>query len=407
MKEHPTEGPDLMSYVWFGLTFFGFLATCIVGPTMQYISNQFPYIIALAPAVFILVPTAANYLDETKRTPEESKKRRQEICQNKTSVALVLFMLAGTLALTVCGIMFEDSAINATVAVVVAIVEIAAFSILLNPVIAKVNAFFVVQTALAVSVSGATFYFFTDDAQQYPEGPHFSKFFFTTVLGIIGAVVSMIGIATYQAYLKGWTYTRLLVLTNVIVSILSMLDLVLFLRWNKKIGIPDHAFVIGSQASQALVMQWMWMPGVIILSQLCPKGMEATMYALLAGCHNLGNAISANCGAHLLHVLGVSPSGALDESHTFDRLWVATLIATVLPFMTIFTIPWLIPNAKQTDVLLDEDMPNSATAGSLFEQWMGVDHAVTMEESTPLREPDQMELQPSHSSSDRRGDDRL
>ena len=143
--------------------------------------------------------------------------------------------------------MFDSTAANATVAIVVMVVEIAAFSILLNPLIAKVNAFFVVQTACAVSVSGGTFYFFTDDEKQYPEGPHFSKFFFTTVLGIIGAIVSMIGIATYQAWLKDWTYRRLLVLTNIVVSILSLLDLVLFLRWNIRIGIPDHAFVIGSQ----------------------------------------------------------------------------------------------------------------------------------------------------------------
>ncbi len=46
------------------------------------------------------------------------------------------------------------------------------------------------------------------------------------------------------------------------------------------------------------------MPGVVILSQLCPPGMEATMYALLAGCHNLGNSISANLGAYMLQLLG-------------------------------------------------------------------------------------------------------
>jgi len=246
-----------------------------------------------------------------------------------------------------------------------------------------------------VSISGATFYFFTDDETQYPAGPHFSKFFFTTVLGVIGSVVSMIGIWSYQAYLKDWTYTRLLILTNVIVSCLSLLDLVLFLRWNLKIGIPDHAFVIGSQASQALVMQWMWMPGVIILSQLCPAGMEATMYALLAGCHNLGNAISANCGAYLLHLLDVNPQGNLDETHTFDKLWVATLIAIVLPFLTIFTIPWLIPNAKQTDTLLDENSSHSATAGSVFEKWMGINQDPYGEsgaeaESTPLRTVDEV-----------------
>ena len=53
-------------------------------------------------------------------------------------------------------------------------------------------------------------------------------------------------------------------------------------------------------------------PGVVILSQLCPPGLEATMYALLAGCHNLGGTISSATGAWVLQVLEVQPSGAKD-----------------------------------------------------------------------------------------------
>ena len=45
----------------------------------------------------------------------------------------------------------------------------------------------------------------------------------------------------------------------------------------------------------SITHQWMWMPGILLLGQLCPKGSEATMYALLAGCHNLGNS-----GANML-----------------------------------------------------------------------------------------------------------
>ena len=55
-------------------------------------------------------------------------------------------------------------------------------------------------------------------------------------------------------------------------------------------------------------------PGVVILSQLCPPGLEATMYALLAGCHNLGGAIASSTGAWVLQVLSVQPSGAKEKS---------------------------------------------------------------------------------------------
>lgn len=57
-------------------------------------------------------------------------------------------------------------------------------------------------------------------------------------------------------------------------------------------------------------------PGVVILSQLCPPGLEATMYALLAGCHNLGGTIASATGAWVLQVLEVQPAGAKDKGWT-------------------------------------------------------------------------------------------
>ena len=36
------------------------------------------------------------------------------------------------------------------------------------------------------------------------------------------------------------------------------------------------------------------------------------MYALLAGCHNLGGTIASATGAYVLQVLEVQPSGAKD-----------------------------------------------------------------------------------------------
>merc|ERR1719287_323287 len=137
-------------------------------------------------------------------------------------------------------------------------------------------------------------------------------------------------------------------MTNIVLSVLSFTDVVMFTRFNLKIGLPDHAFVLGSSVLTTVIAQWMWMPGVVILSQLCPKGMEATMYALLAGCHNLGNTIASNCGAYVLLLLGCSPSGAEAESHQFDRLWIGSALSTVLPMLTLILIPWFIPDCKQT-----------------------------------------------------------
>merc|ERR1719253_2247892 len=148
-------------------------------------------------------------------------------------------------------------------------------------------------------------------------------------------------------------------------------DIILFTRFNLKIGIPDHVFLLGASVAQGIIMQWQWMPQVVILSNLCPPGMEATMYALLAGSHNLGNTISANCGALLLQWLGVSPRGAVGESADFANLWKASAIAILCPLITILLLFWLIPDAKQNEgILRDAD---SATSGSLWRRWKGGD----------------------------------
>merc|ERR1719386_369397 len=109
----------------------------------------------------------------------------------------------------------------------------------------------------------------------------------------------------------------------------------MFRRLNVKMGIPDHAFVLGSSVLENIVSQWMWMPQVVIMSYLCPKGMEATMYALLAGCANLGNAVASNVGAMVLDILGCRPMGADGESAQFENLWLASAIAIVLPLGTV------------------------------------------------------------------------
>merc|ERR1711971_560551 len=122
----------------------------------------------------------------------------------------------------------------------------------------------------------------------------------------------------------GWKYRNILIATNIGYSIMCIPDMIFFARLNRDMHIPDSAFVLGSAVAQNIILTWQWMPQVVILSYLCPKGMEATMYALLAGCHNLGNTIAANCGAVLLEWLQCAPSGEKGESDQFKHLWVAS-----------------------------------------------------------------------------------
>jgi len=261
----------------------------------------------------------------------------------------------------------DDVSINALVSAVVFVVMLASFSLVLAPPIAAFNAWSLIQTSVSLSTADAAFYFQTDTEEMYPEGPHFSPLFFNTVLGTLSSVVSLIGIATYHRYFSHWRYRNLLLIVNIGMAFLNALDIIFYSRLNVAWGIPDRAFVLGSSAIGMVVDQWQWMPQVIILSYFCPPGMEATMYALLAGCHNLGNVIASNCGAYLLLCFGVNPSGLPGESAEFASLWKASLVSTVLPLIPIVLLFKLVPDVKQGDKVLDPDC--DATTGSLWNQW--------------------------------------
>ncbi|CAE8625607.1 unnamed protein product [Polarella glacialis] len=370
MQAKPEHGPALMSFVWSGRTAAALIATIMIGPIMLHLGPKAPFVLAMIPASVILVPLAKGFMEEKKKTAKDLSEVWIMLGRQKEACMLCILMFAGTVILSVIGILFASVRLNAVAAIVVAVVMLAAFSIVLQPEIARVNAFFLIQTSVSISIGGASFYFYTDSPKAFPEGPHFSMEFYTSVLGICGSLFSLLGIYLYQKYSTSFGYRRLLLVSNVALSILSLSDVVLFTRLNKRMGLPDDAFVLGASVLASVVNQWQWMPGVVIMSQLCPKGMEAIMYALLAGCHNLGNTIASNSGALVLELLGVNPSGADNETEQFKYLWVGSALSTILPLFTLGLIPWLIPDVTQTDRIL-KDNPDDATANSLWRRWTG------------------------------------
>lgn len=239
-----------------------------------------------------------------------------------------------------------------------AIIMIIGFNVLIEKTTARIQTFSIIQNMLGLSIGGASFFFFTDNAEQYPEGPHFSKKFYVIVLGVVGSICSIIGSMTYLSFMKHWNYRTVFLFNNVIYILVGLLNVVFYKRLNLLIGIPDTVFILGAETIIVIVAQWTNMPMTTMMSQLCPKGMEATMFALLAGSSNLGSSLSQYQGAWLLHILNIKPRGMIGESAQFENLWIASLIATLLPFVTIIFIPFLIPNKYQTDNLLKIDDEN-------------------------------------------------
>lgn len=367
IREFPRHGPHILTFVWFGMNLGGLVAVLLSGWVIGTFGCKLIFTICAIPAAACMVPVMLNYLDEKKTTASELDQRREQFMSQAEACVLCVAMLASVITMMLTATLSQNVNTNFVVALVVFFSMLFMFSVFLSPKIAMFNAFSFIQASLSVQVSGASFYFMTDTPEQYPNGPHFTPFFFNSVVGSVGQAVSLLGIVIYARYMTRFSYRTLLIVANVALIVLQSLDSLLYARVNKSLGIPDHVFLVGFTAMQNVVSQWQWMPQVVILSYLCPKNMEATMYALLAGCHNVGNSLAANFGAMLLHVYHVNPTGSDNEGGQFDNLWRASLVSSVLPLIPICLMFRMVPDIKQGDKVLEDEC--DATSGSLWKQW--------------------------------------
>jgi MFS family permease len=369
MREHADYGPDLVTYVWSGVAMGGLVATSTVGVILEYGGGpKMVYGVCAIAASIVILPTSMGYLEERKMTVAQASAHTARMINKQPEIIfLAILMAISVILLAVLGVVLQNITLNFVLAVSLGFLVISAFGMLLRPLISSMTVFAFLQTSCALSIEGATFYFFTDNATQYPEGPHFSAFFYTTVVGLVAGVFGLLGLWSYNRYMKDWTYRSIYFFANLAVTIFNLVGLLLYTRTNVRIGIPDKVFVICGSVVQSLVLTWMWIPGVVMLAHLCPKGLEASMYALLAGCHNIGSSVAQYSGAFMLNELGITPNGSPNESAVFANMWKAVVISACLPLLSLALLPLCIPAKTQTAKILTE-YPHSATVGSPWEK---------------------------------------
>ncbi|MQM14316.1 hypothetical protein Taro_047243 [Colocasia esculenta] len=199
-----------------------------------------------------------------------------------------------------------------------------------------------VSLALSVTINEGLFYWYTDEEA----GPGFSEesvgFIFS-----IGAVGSLLGVLLYQNVLKDYSFRVLLFWTQLLYGFSGMLDLVLVLRLNLKLGIPDYFFVVIDESVSQMISRIKWMPLLVLSSKLCPPGIEGTFFALLMSIDNVGLLTSSWGGGLLLHLLEVTRK-------RFDNLWAAILIRNVMRVLPLALL-FLMPKSDQNSAILPSD----------------------------------------------------
>lgn len=156
----------------------------------------------------------------------------------------------------------------------------------------------------------------------------------------VGAAGSLSGVLIYQNLLKNHPFRDILFWSQLLYGASGLLDLILVLRVNLKIGLPDYFFVVIDEAISRMIGRIKWMPLLVLSSKLCPAGIEGTFFALLMSIDHVGMLSSTWAGGLLLHILKVTRT-------QFDNLWMAILIRSMLrivPIGLLFLISRTDPN---------------------------------------------------------------
>jgi hypothetical protein len=352
VKDLPSQGPHLLTYVTGGTHVMNVLSFVTIGIIIQELGALYLYWFAVPIAFSVAYPIGMNWIGE--ESEENLPCCSVETSRVTTESRVVMFSgcLAACVILISVLALYDNNPLSLLiVAGVVAVFVVAGLFYSLDACVAKAFTFLFLQFMCNISTEGACFYFFTDDADMYPAGPHFSDLFYSTVLGLCAALASAVGVLLYNRFMMKWTYRSIFLVCNVFAMGIGLFNVVLYSRKNVEFGIPDEAFVLAGEAAAKLMAAGSTLPMFLLASQLTPPGLEATVWGVVAGVAALGTVIGTCLGAFLLDVYGVTPNGSPNEGAQFDNMWLVTLISAFGPLVPLLFLRALIPDAKQTDKL--------------------------------------------------------
>lgn len=219
-------------------------------------------------------------------------------------------------------------------------------------VIAKAGFYAFLSNAVYVQISGSLNSFYLADEACVPNGPHFDMFFFYSVAAAVASLAGLLGVTLFAYAFSRRSYRWTFVITTFLRAAASISDLVLVMRWNRAIGIPDAVmYFFGDAVVYPLVNRLSCMPMVVLIAQLCPKGSEAMVYATLAAMSNVGGTMASEIGTFLLETIWPIRSHIPCDYHHLWKLIVAGHM--VMPLMISPLIYWCIPAHRVCDPIME------------------------------------------------------
>ena len=180
---------------------------------------------------------------------------------------------------------------------------------------------------------GALSYYLIDELKFTPE-------FFGT-LSLVSNITAIVGIVVFRKFLLSLPLRTLFLWIVILSIVLSLPSIGLVYGWYAVLGVSPEFFAVADTAIGGALQEIGFLPLLVLAARVCPKGMEATMFALLASIMNIGLAMSDLGGAWLTTIFGVhaaEPGVAADYGHLASVMWIA-ILSSALPLPLLRFLP--------------------------------------------------------------------
>ena len=173
------------------------------------------------------------------------------------------------------------------------------------------------------SPGSAMFYFSTNELHFSPE--------FLGRVSFARSLAALVGVGLYNAYFKYVPLKKMFTYSAILATALGSTQLLLVSGYNRELGISDELFALTDSAVLTVLGEISFLPVLVLAAKICPKGVEATLFASLMSLFNFGGVTSQFLGAGLTEKLGVT---ADNFDHLFELVAICNF-TTLLPLVAI------------------------------------------------------------------------
>mmetsp|Transcript_28609 Transcript_28609/g.66872 ORF Transcript_28609/g.66872 Transcript_28609/m.66872 type:complete len:587 (-) Transcript_28609:74-1834(-) len=308
MREKPETGAALVTWVWLTYHVGSFVAALLTGPIADSSYGiQTVFWICLPLAAQVSIPVALGYLKDVRRKQGDRGVRWGKLRQHPKIFMLSMGMAAGAFGQALVNLFFRPfPMVLLAYSVSASCVLIVAAFWAMPITLAKANLFLFLDAVVYIQIGGALEYWFTASHDCVPSGPAFDYTYYSTYTRVVGSIAAMAGVALFQHVMGEWRMRKIFVTTTILRSLAGLFDIIMVERVNIAIGISDKwMYMLGDAIIYEVAYMLNFMPVVVLISKLCPKDMESTTYAVLAGFSNFGQQVASTLGIVFITGYGI------------------------------------------------------------------------------------------------------